>query len=254
MYVAVIGGTGEAGGAIVRALERRGAHPVLLGRTDPGGGREHRSVDLATGSGLERALGGVDAVVNAANARRGVRGVLVGGSERLVAAARAAGVSHLVSISIVGCERVPLGYYRAKADQDAIVEASAVPWSVVPSTQFHSLLATVFCATRRFGWLPGGATRLRPVATIELAERVAEVVDGEPRGRDEPVTGPQTQSLGELAGAFRRVTGSRALVAPPPLVGPLRGALVGGALTGEPSSTGSGPGFEHWLRGRESAR
>lgn len=251
MDVAVIGGTGEAGGAIVAALERREARPVLVGRSAPNDGREHRRVDLATGDGLEAALSGVGVVVNAANAQRRAREVLVEGSERLIAAAASAGAGHLISISIVGCERVPIGYYRAKAEQDRAIERSEVPWTIVPSAQFHSLLASLFDFTRRLGWLPGGAARLRPVATSELAERVADIVLGGPREFDAPVLGPRPRTLSELAHGYRDATGSRALVAPAPLPGRLRRALLGGALAGDPALPGSGLGFEDWLEARE---
>jgi nucleoside-diphosphate-sugar epimerase len=64
-----------------------------------------------------KADAGVDAVVHLASAtQRGANSddVGVAGTRRLVAAGRQAGVRHLVYISIVGTDRVQLGYYRRK--------------------------------------------------------------------------------------------------------------------------------------------
>ena len=248
MEVAVIGGTGEAGGAIAAAIERRGSNAIILSRHASADAREHRPVDVTTGDGLAAGLAGVDAVVHAANARRDARGVLVDGTARLIRAAAEARVGHLVSLSIVGCEQVPIGYYRAKAEQDALVERAELPWTVVPATQFHSLFAGLFAATRRFGWLPGGSSRFQPVAVAELAESVSELVLRPAAGRAPSVVGPRTETLADLAAAYKRATGSRALIAPPPLPPRIRRPLAGGAL-GDTSVAGVGPPFEHWLSG-----
>jgi uncharacterized protein YbjT (DUF2867 family) len=54
----------------------------------------------------------------------------VGGTRRLLEAARAAGVSHLVYISIVGVDEIPFGYYRRKLAAERLIESSGVPFSV----------------------------------------------------------------------------------------------------------------------------
>lgn len=75
------------------------------------------AANVATGEGLDRVVAGVDAVVHLASAtQRGANSddVGVAGTRRLVAAGRQAGVRHLVYISIVGTDRVQLGYYRRK--------------------------------------------------------------------------------------------------------------------------------------------
>jgi nucleoside-diphosphate-sugar epimerase len=117
MRVAVTGGTGTVGKQTVLELAERGHEVCQLSRrapTEPNAGAAHYSVDLTTGAGLDRALDGIQAVVDAANSMasfRLSREVLVGGSGRLAAAAAAAGVEHHVLRSIVGIEDVPTSYY-----------------------------------------------------------------------------------------------------------------------------------------------
>src|SRR5690348_3468426 len=117
MTIAIVGGTGTLGRQVAAELEARGNRVRPLSRHAP----EYR-VDLATGDGLGPALAGCDVVVDASNSSaRKPAGILVDGSRRLLEAEAATGVKHHVCVSIVGCDQVPMGYYRAKSDQERVV-------------------------------------------------------------------------------------------------------------------------------------
>ena len=143
MRIAIVGGAGTLGRHVTAELAERGHEVRVLSRSS-----QHYPVDLVTGRGLAAALDGCAVVVDASNAsapRRATQ-VLVEGSRRLLAAEQRAGVSHHVGISIVGCERVPMGYYRVKAEQEQVIEHGPVPWSIVRATQFHELAAMALAA------------------------------------------------------------------------------------------------------------
>lgn len=128
-------------------LRSRGHDVRVLSRSSP----EYR-VDLTTGEGLAEALAGCDAVVDASNSQSSAKQAartLVEGSRRLLAAEEAAGVGHHVCVSIVGCDQLPMGYFKVKADQEAVVEHGPVPWTVVRATQFHELMDMAFTAGAR---------------------------------------------------------------------------------------------------------
>lgn len=83
-------------------------------------------VDLVTGAGLDEALAGCAVVVDASNdSSRNAAATLAGGTRRLLAAGRAAGVAHHVCVSVVGCELVPMGYFRVKAAQELRLQRAA---------------------------------------------------------------------------------------------------------------------------------
>src|SRR5689334_10174396 len=116
MHILVTGGTGTLGRAVVPVLIGAG-HEVRVmthrpAAAAPVGGGAIAAADLSTGHGLAEAVRGVDAVVHLASApyqgRRTVE-VDVEGTRRLLAAARASGVRHLLDVSIVGVDRVPWG-------------------------------------------------------------------------------------------------------------------------------------------------
>src|SRR4029077_15621293 len=125
MRIAIVGGKGTLGRHVTAELARGGHEVGLLSRSG------EYQVDLSTGAGLAAALAGCDAVVDASNAQKNARAVLVDGSRRLLAAAAEAGGAHHVCVSIVGCDQVPMGYYKVKTEQEQTVTDGPVPWSIV---------------------------------------------------------------------------------------------------------------------------
>jgi uncharacterized protein YbjT (DUF2867 family) len=254
--VAVVGGTGVLGRLVVGRLVARGDDVVILSRS-PGAalpeGVAHRRVDLESGGGLAAGLDGVEVVVDASNAppmpRDRAQKVLVEGSKRLLRVEAEAGVRHHVAVSIVGCDRVPMAYYGAKVAQEEVVAAGSVPWSLMRATQFHTLLDWAFAGAARFGVVPTGRARVQPIDPAIVASRLADAVHADPGGRLPDIAGPEAQTLGELARAWRRARGRRSLPLRIPTVGRAGGALRDGGLC-EPEAATAGPTFERWLAGR----
>ncbi|MEG3630368.1 SDR family oxidoreductase [Streptomyces poriticola] len=209
----VTGGTGTLGRPVVELLRADGHEVRVLSRR-----AQPYAVDLQEGGpGLDAAVAGVDTVVHCATSARG-------GDERasthLIAAARRAGVRHLVYISIVGVDRVPFGYYRSKHTVEQLVESSGLGWTVLRATQFHDLLVTVFQALAKppVMLLPAGVPD-QPVEVAEVAERLAELAVGEPAGRVPDLAGPEVRTLPSLARAYLAATGRRRRLVNVPLAG-----------------------------------
>lgn len=253
MRAAVVGGTGVVGSLVAKELSARGDEVRILSRRAPRElppGAVHRRVDLASGDGLEDGVSGEDAVVDASNALREAQDVLVDGTRRLLAAEAAAGVGHHVAISIVGCDRTPIAYYRAKVAQEEAVEGGTVPWSIQRATQFHPLLAWLFESAARWRVVPAGGIPVQPVAPAVVARRIAEVVHAGPGGRVPEVAGPRVERLGDLSRAWREHSGRRALPVPVAIPGKLGRALRGESICNREAAAG-GPTFAEWLRGAE---
>ena len=242
MRIAIAGGTGTAGSFVVQSLEAVGAEVRVLSRRSP-----TFPVDLRTGAGLSAALEGCAVVVDASNATRGARDTLVEGSRRLLAAERAAGVAHHVCLSIVGCDLVPMGYYKVKTEQEAVVVAGDVPWTIVRATQFHELVAS---ALRRLPFFPVPDLSLRTVAASEVGAAVAAFATSPARMGRVSVAGPEVSSLGDVVRTFKRVTGKRGPLVRVGLPGKIGRALRAGALTTDAPDVAGKVGFEEWLRTR----
>jgi uncharacterized protein YbjT (DUF2867 family) len=244
MRIAIVGGAGTLGREITAELSRRGDEVRVLSRRSP-----DFPVDLTSGAGLAAALDGCAAVVDASNAsspRRAAQ-VLVAGSGRLLAAEQEAGVGHHVGISIVGCQLLPVGYYRLKVAQEHVITHGPVPYSIVAATQFHELAALVLAAASRYRVLPVPRMRVQTVAASEVARAVADVAEGPPLGRAIQVAGPVISTAGELARTWLSVTGHAAVRLPLPLPGRLGRALREGALTTDRADVLGTITFADWL-------
>jgi uncharacterized protein YbjT (DUF2867 family) len=263
--VLVAGGSGTLGAEVVRVLAEEGQPVRVLSRRDapPGGpppGAGWARGDVVTGEGLAAALAGVDAVVHAATnpptggdarAGRGAGGNAdVAGTERLLAAAAAAGVGHLLYVSIVGIDRVPLGYYRAKAAAEALVAAGEVPWSILRITQFHPLIAS-FCQMLGGGRRPFLLPRvpLQPIDPADAARAVVAALGGGPGGRLPDAGGPEVRDSHDLARSWLAARDARRRIWPLPLPGRVGRGLRAGALTCPDRRVGV-IAFEHWLAAR----
>ncbi|KAB8183124.1 SDR family oxidoreductase [Microbispora catharanthi] len=208
--ILVTGGTGTLGRHVVGRLLEAGADVRVLSRS-PRPGMPYASVkgDLTTGAGLERAVGGVSTVVHLASDPRRPRGD-VEGTRRLAEAARAAGAGHLVFISIVGVDRHPYSYYRAKYEAERVVAASGLPHTILRTTQFHDFVLLLARSLVRLPVVPVPAGwRFQPVDTSEVAERLAALASAAPAGRVPDMGGPEILPARDLVRAYLSATGRR---------------------------------------------
>ena len=216
------------------------------------GAIEWVSMDLAEGTGIEAALDGVDVVVHAAsNATGDHESVDARGTGRLVEAAEAAGVSHIVYPSIVGIdEMTSYGYYEHKlAAEDAIREGE-VPFTIVRATQFHEFVDEFLSMV---AWLPiwplPTGFRVQPIAAKEVAEGLVDHATGEPAGDAPPVGGPAIREGRALAEAYRSARGRRRPIVRLPLPGETAAAFRAGTATA-PDRTVGDQSWEAWLAER----
>lgn len=228
MRVLVTGGTGVIGSFLVPALRARGHEVLILTRRE--GVYGGIAGDISTGAGIEEAMAGVQLVIHLASTqdRKQWQDLDVGGTARLAAAARRAGVRHFVYVSIIGVDRIAYSYYRAKLEAEAQVRQSGVPFTIVRISQFHELVDAALAALPRLGLrrlarlpLP---TRLlvQPIAAADAASVLAERTEYGPSGKIETLAGPEVRTSGELAESWLSETGRPAKIVDAPLGGAVR--------------------------------
>lgn len=218
-------------GLPVRALTRRAKPP-----TTPG--VDWFTGDLTTGTGLAEAFAGVRTVIHCASDTRTYKNDIPG-FHHLLGAAKAAGVGHIVNISIVGVDRVPFGYYRIKLEGERLLEESGIGWTNQRATQFPELLNTAFGALSRLPVMPvPSGTGCQPVSQGEVADRLVELAQGAPAGRVPDLAGPTVYTADRLARSWAKAAGKRRLVLPVFLPGRLGAAVRSGALTAPDRAVG----------------
>lgn len=246
--VLVTGGAGRLGRALVPGLLDAGhGVRVLTRKTREPAAQEWVTGDLRTRGGPADAVAGVDTIVHLATTN-GKGDVAATGN--LIEAARAAGVPHLVYVSIVGIENVEFGYYRAKLACEHLVEESGLPWTILRTTQFHDLV-TAICDAQRLSpvtIVPAGMS-VQPIDVAEVADRLVTLVAGPAVHRAPDLGGPQVRDLAELARTYYRAIGRRRLVCPVRLPGKVfRDYRAGNHLT--PDRAVGRITFDEFLGGR----
>jgi uncharacterized protein YbjT (DUF2867 family) len=216
--VLVTGGSGTLGREVVRRLLAGPDAVRVLSRRrrpdDAAAAVEWVTGDLTTGRGLHEAVRGASSVVHcASDVRRPRRDIE--GTQRLLAAARSAGRPHLVYVSIVGVDRVPLGYYRTKLAVEQRVRDGGLPWTILRATQFHQLVLSALRGLARSPvMLVPAATSVQPVDPAEVAVRLVGLADGPAAGRVPDFGGPHVRTFVDLARCYLDATHRRRLLLP----------------------------------------
>jgi len=208
-------------------------------------------VDLTTGAGLDDALPGVEAVVDAVN------GPVLGHEEtvawfgaatmNLLAAERRAGVRHHVLLSIAGLhEIVGNAHYAGKREQERLVSEGPIPWTILPATQFHDFAVTVAGWTEHDGVSEIPPLLVQPVDPDDVAAVLAEIAIGEPLGRHPGLAGPEPQDLVDMCRRTHRAQGRSVRLAPTwsSVLGP---EAAGNVLLPAKDARIAPTTFEQWL-------
>ena len=221
--ILVTGGSGILGRGVVGRLLAAGHEVRVLSRQHrPAGAPAHVgwvTGDLLGSDGLVQAVAGAGVIVHCAGDPLRPR-VDVDGTRNLLRAARAAGSPRLVYISIVGVDRVPYRYYRAKLQAERLIQGSGLPWTIMRATQFHQLVLLVARGLARLPVVPvPAATSFQPIDADEVADRLAGLAAGPPAGRVADLGGPQIRPAAELLRAYLDAAGRRRPVLPVRLPG-----------------------------------
>ncbi|MEV4867731.1 SDR family oxidoreductase [Streptomyces syringium] len=211
--ILVTGGTGTLGGHVVPLLRDAGHAVRVLSRhgREPEDGVEYVTGDLLKDEGIEAAVEGAEIVLHLAGGPKGDDEA----TSNLVRAASRTGVKHMVYISVIGADTMPLGYFRAKLGSERAVADSGIPWTTLRAAQFHDLVLTV---VRKMGKMPvvpcPGGLRFQPVDSREVAARLVELTLGEPSGLVPDLAGPKVYGMAELTRGYLGARGRSRLMLP----------------------------------------
>ncbi len=239
--VAVAGGTGFVGSAIAVELHRRGHRVIVLShrgeeaRAGLPDAVEIRQADVQTGEGVADALQGADTLVislafknnpiEAPRRHQTFDEVDAAGTERLMDAAKDAGIGRVVYMSGAGAAPdAKRHWFRAKWRAEEAVRGTGITWTIIRPTWIYgprdvSLNRFVGFA-RRLRVVPmtnSGRQQLAPVFIDDVAALVADALTE--HAADNQVFelgGPETHSMREIIATALRVAGLRRPILPGP--------------------------------------
>ncbi|MCW4114988.1 complex I NDUFA9 subunit family protein [Aurantimonas sp. MSK8Z-1] len=219
--VTVFGGTGFLGRYVVRALAKRGfrvrvgtRRPDLAYHLQPAGnmGQVHPvQANLRYRWSVDRAVEGADHVVNlvgllAESGRQSFRALHLEGARGVAEAAKAIG-GGMTQVSAIGADAASDSLYaRTKAaGEQAVLETLPGAYVLRPSLLFgpEDDFFNRFAGMARFApalpLIGGGTTRFQPVYVNDVAEAIAETVQGKVAGGTiYELGGPEIRTFREL--------------------------------------------------------
>lgn len=204
MKIVVIGGAGLIGAKTVAILRAQG-HEALAASPRSG-------VDAVTGAGLKEALEGAQVVIDVTNAPSwapdDVMAFFRASTRNLTEAERAAGVRHHVALSVVGTDRMTdNGYFRAKVEQEKLIAASGVPYSILRATQFMEFLGAIADSGLSDGKLHLSPKQFQPIAADDVAALVADAALAAPVNGIVDIAGPERGPLADVVRTYLQATG-----------------------------------------------
>jgi uncharacterized protein YbjT (DUF2867 family) len=246
MRIAVAGASGRVGSHVVDILAERGHEVVPISRT--------HGVDVITGEGLDEALAGVEAIVDAATGpspeEKAATDFFETATRNLQQAGERAGVKRIVVVSIINTDLMKGGYAAAKVAHERAMRAGPIPVRIVRAAQFHEFVEQLlqWGVQGDVAFVPRMRTQI--VAARTVAEALADLAT-DPSAVPGPtieVAGPREEQLVELAKLLvaQRGNGLRVEAVDDPADG--EGYMAGVALPGPDAKLG-GPTFQEWLKG-----
>ncbi len=255
--ILVTGGTGTLGRQLVPRLRDAGRDLRVLSRHGHASsdGIEYVTGDLLTGEGIGPAVAGAEIIVHCAGSSKGDDEA----TRNLTRAASRAGAPHLVYISVIGADRIPLvsgldrtmfGYFGTKLAAERVVADSGLPWTTLRAAQFHDLLLTVARQLARLPVMPVPAGfRFQPVDAGEVAARLAELALAPPAGLVPDLGGPRDYELADLLRGYLRARGKHRAMVPVRIPGRAARAIRAGANLAPDRAVGQRT-WEDFLAGR----
>lgn len=218
--ILVTGGTGGLGRRVVARLRGAGSKVRVLSRRahESTDGVEYVVGDLTTGVGVEAAVRGATRIVHCAATGKIKEDTAQ--AENLVRAANDAGVRHLVNISVVGADRIPVktaldrsmfAYFASQLAKEHVIAGSGLPWTNLRATQFHD--GFILLMVRPMTKLPlipvPAGFRFQPVDADEVADALVELALGAPAGQAPDIAGPKIYEADYIFRSYLRAIGKR---------------------------------------------
>jgi uncharacterized protein YbjT (DUF2867 family) len=211
--ILLTGGTGTLGRLVTPLLRDAGCKVRVLSRHshESGDGIEYVTGDLLKGEGIEPAVDGAEIILHCAGGPKGDDEA----TRNLVRAASRSGAQHLVYISVIGADRVPLGYFKSKLGAERAVADSGLPWTTLRAAQFHDLVLNVVQKMAKLPVIPvPGGLRFQSVDSREVAARLVELTLDKPAGLVPDLAGPKVYGMADLVRGYLQARGKHRLMMP----------------------------------------
>jgi uncharacterized protein YbjT (DUF2867 family) len=165
-------------------------------------------VDILSGDGLDAAMAGAAIVIDLANSpsfeEQAVMDFFRTAGQNLLAAEAKAGVRHHLALSIVGTDTEVNAYFRAKNEQERLIRASGIPYTIVRSTQFYDFLPGIIESGTQGDTVHVTTALVQLIAADDVAAAVTQFALQPPANGIVEIAGPERAPMADVAQRFMR--------------------------------------------------
>lgn len=241
--ILITGGTGNLGKSLVKILEENKIQYTIASRHNKTGKANIAVTDLLENTGIKEAVSGKEIIFHLATDLKHDTRV----TQNLLHAIDPNSSVHLIYISIVGTDKVPLAYYRQKLASEEALKRSGIPYTILRATQFHEFVDQVLSGLLKYpiGLVPKRVL-LQPIDTASVAEKLYRLSLEEASGRTYEIGGAEVHTLEALTKEWMVQKSKKRRLINLPIWGKLGRSLRTGGLTTLNSKKES-ISWKHWL-------
>lgn len=228
--ILITGGTSNLGKSLVKLLTDLDIEHTIGSRKNTSGSKNIVIMDLLENKGIKAAVQGKDIIFHLATDMKKDTQV----TENLLKAIGTNRDIHLVYSSVVGIDKVPLGYYKQKLASEDAIKKSGIPFTILRATQFHQFINQIISTLLKFpiGLLPKRVIS-QPIQTELVAAELYRLALEKRFGKTYEIGGAEVSTLEQMAHEWMQKTGKKRWIINLPLWGALGKTLKDGSLTTE---------------------
>ncbi len=165
-----------------------------------------------TGEGLSQALKNTEIVIDLSNSsspeeENAIHFFQTAG-KNLVKAELAANIRHHLVLSIVGTDdALEIGYLRAKKYQEDNIKNSAIPYTIIRSTQFYEHTDAIIAVQGQGDEVFVSKIDYQPIALEDVADYIVQFALEEPKNGTVEIAGPTRANMDDFVAKYIAITG-----------------------------------------------
>jgi uncharacterized protein YbjT (DUF2867 family) len=240
--ILITGGTGLLGRTLSRVLNDLKLKHTIASRNNEDGNGSWVYLDILKKEGLET-LRGRDIIFHLAHDLKQDSAL----TKNLINALQNNANTHLVYVSIVGIDDIPLHYYKEKSLSEKLIINSGIPFSILRATQFHEFVERLIKNLLIFpvGFIPK-KNLMQPIQVEIVAHELIKISERKPSLGRTNLGGKEILQFGKMAELWSEKSGNKKTILNFPLWGKLGRALHSGKLTTKEANQDSIT-WEEWL-------
>ncbi|CAF2643448.1 unnamed protein product [Rotaria sp. Silwood2] len=122
-------------------------------------------------------------------------------------------IKHFVYISIVGIDKIPFSYYKAKLECEHLIKASGIPYTILRATQFHDFVDFVASKLLKFPiTIVPKSFKVQPIQVEAVAMELDKIIKESPLNSTYNIGGKKIYNMKEIMDSLLKIRHENKLI------------------------------------------